>query len=264
MLKVMVFGGFPTAGLEASVGILKVRHLLPLYNARQYKEIDLLVSTLQEITDLDLRTLTDDDFRYFLALVDRTSFTDDTRLVEWRCQNVVDTKPCNSLVTEDTRFRVQAEPHYKLPKGFDWPKVSTLSSAQQIEGYSKEHVEACRWISNGLSLAENVAVATLGEILEAKAFAPTVSVRTEHRCNWCPNHFTVVRPLDIFTYLRVPSPKSVMNMQYNLNSLWGTQDYQELDIASFFYHHGCYVKDKAEADAKRRLEDATRRRYGKG
>ena len=97
----------------------------------------------------------------------------------------------------------------------------------------------------------------------AKSVAHTrVQVKSSHKCNWCPNQFESVRPLDIFTYLRVPTPKSVLNMQYNLNSLWGTQDYQNLEIATFFYHHGCYVKDKAEADAKRKLSEAQRRRYG--
>ena len=264
MLKVMEFGGFPTLGLSASVAVLKVRHLLPLYNARHYKEIGLMVSTLQEITELDLMTLTDDDFRYFLALVDRTSFTEDHRLVEWRCMSPVNGVPCNSLVTEDALFKVSVEPTRVLPTGYAYPRIATLATALDlIDEYGEDHVMACRWLDNGLSLAENVAFATLKEVMGAKSVAHTrVQVKSSHKCNWCPNQFESVRPLDIFTYLRVPTPKSVLNMQYNLNSLWGTQDYQNLEIATFFYHHGCYVKDKAEADAKRKLSEAQRRRYG--
>lgn len=279
------FGGFPSGIQDVGLAKLRCSHMGALYNAHKYNDPALLIEVLQQVCDYDIQKMTDDDLRYLLVLVDRVSYTEDTRIVNWRChaaqwarqtddpelKKVVFTNPfdpefkkgsCNSLNTTDVRYKVNVGKTRQLPHGMQHPRVSTMVQAADLvaNGYNEDLVQAARWVDSDWPLVDVVNDLSLAELAAIKLHMYcALTVSQSLRCNFCPAQHTVTSDLDIMKFLRVFSEKSMMNMQFNLNTLFNASLPEDMPIKTLLYHHGCYLQDKREADKRRRELEAARR-----
>ena len=282
------FGGFPSGIQDVGLAKLRCSHMGPLYNAHKYNDPALLLEVIQQVCDKDLMQMTDDDFRYLLVLIDRVSYTEDTRLIEWRCnapqwfrktddpdlKKVVFVNPfdpafekssCASLNSSEVRYKISAGKARTLPSGMQHPKVSTLAQASELvaDGFNADLVEAARWVDSDWPLRDVVNDLSLAELAVIKLnMYCSVKVTRAMRCNFCPAQHAVTSDLNIMQYLRVFSEKSMMNMQFNLNTLFNASLPEDMPIKTLLYHHGCYQQDKRAAEKQKRELEAARRRGG--
>lgn len=282
------FGGFPSGIQDVGLAKLRCSHMGALFNAHKYNDPALLLEVLQQVCDYDIMTMTDDDLRYLLVLVDRVSYTEDTRLVNWRCHSpqwfrrtddptrmsVVfanpydpefDKRSCDSLNTSEVRYKVNVGKVKTLPAGMQHPRVATLSEAAGLvsSGYNADLVEAARWVDSDWPLMDVVNDLSLAELAIVRLnMYCSLTVSRHMRCNFCPAEHTITSDLNIMQFLRVFSEKSMMNMQFNLNTLFNASLPEDMPIKTLLYHHGCYLQDKREAEKRRRELEARSRRGG--
>lgn len=279
-------GGFPN--LKGDVGLSKLRcnQMTALFNASKYDEPGLLISTLQTATDVDVNLLTDDDLRYLIAMQDRVSYTEDSRVTTWRChapswergepgteeRERVFTNPhdnsftkskCNMLNTQDVRVKVKISEARSLPAGMRYPMANTLQEASELRSRNVNSalIEVARWVDSDWPLLEIINSLSLSEIAVIKKHMHSrVRVVSTLRCGVCQTVHEVDEDLSIRYFLRVYSEKSMLNMYFNLNTLFNTSIPEDQPIKTLLYHHGCYLQDKREADKKRRELEAQRKR----
>lgn len=277
------FSGFPSGISNVGVGKLLCAHMGSLYNASKYNDIDLLVETLQQVCDYPITEMTDDDLRYLLSIMDRVSYTEDTRLLEWRCAgaawrrerteqhepSTVYENPndlsfvrttCGILNTSDVRYKTIVSPARVLPSGMRHPRVKTLLEAQTLTDYPEELRDLARWVDSDWPLRDTIDSLTLPEIAVLRQHRYScVRVRKSVGCNFCMRTTVYEEELNLTRFLRVFSETSMMNMQFNLNTLFNTSITEDTPIKTLLYHHGCYLQDKREADKKKREAAAKRR-----
>lgn len=273
------FSGFPSGLTDVGLSPLLCSHMGPLFNAIKYKSPDLLLDVMQVCCSVDVRKMEDDDFRYLLALVDRVSFTEDSRVLNWRCHaprwirgtegtenyDYVFTNPhhpsyvkgeCGSLNTQDVRMDVVVEGgRRKLPDGMRHPLVGTLDESVVAieEGYPEDTIMAARWVDCDWPLRAIADSLSLSELAFIKRHMYScIRTKMKLRCNHCPNEVTQVNPLDLFAFLRVFSDVSMMNMQFNLSMHFNACIPEDIPLKRLLYSHGCYVQDRREAEKKKR------------
>lgn len=280
-----VFGGFPSGShVEVGIAPMLCQHMAPLFAAVRHRSASMLINVLQAYSDRPLLDLEDDDLRYLLAIFDKVSYTEDTRVVEWRCHNprwirgkegapnfdYVFEDPndpryvpstCGTLNTQYVHYKIVRQKRRKLPEGMCYPTVRTLIEAERAEGdgYPADLLECARWVKSDWPLTDIVDDLTVAEIAEIKkSMHTTIRVERVLRCSSCPHTERVVGDMDIFGYLRVYSDMSMLNMQFNLSTFFKAEIGEDAPIKRLLYHHGCYIKDLKEAEKQRRLRESKR------
>lgn len=282
-----VFGGFPSSStLEVGLAPMLCHHMGPLFAAVRHRSASMLINVVQAYCDRPILDLEDDDFRYLLAIFDKVSYTEDTRVVEWRCHHPkwtrgstgdttydhVYTDPhdpryvqatCDTLNTQSVHYRLIRGARRKLPDGMRYPIIRTMVEAERAEGdgYPADLLECARWVKSDWPLREIADSLTMAEVAEIrKHMHTTMRVERVLKCSFCPNRETIVDDMDIFGFLRVYSDMSMLNMQFNLSTFFNAEIGESAPIKRLLYHHGCYIKDLKEAEKQKRLRESKRGR----
>ncbi len=250
--------GFPLhPDLVVNIGKLKIYTMETIHTAYDIESIELLCKALQEYVDIDLLEMDEPDFIYLLAVIDKTSFPESTRDFEWHCNADINGRSCDSRNTETVRhFRPIFLKPRQLPEGLRYPKMKTYDRAKELGG---DLAQAARWIDSDLDYDSTLKYTSYSDLLEAKQYMhPTGEQEIKLKCAHCITPYTVKRPIDPISYLRVFSPRSILNMKLNLavaiHSMMPDTSY----MSELLYFHSCWEKDKNEAEKKRRLEEAKR------
>ncbi len=248
-----------------------------LYNAQKYRLPDLFVDTLQRFTNVDLRSMYLEDFRYMVAMFDRNSWPQSHRMYEWRCTQpfFVDMKgnrhyerpqgrkfvevPCELLNTEEVRSQRVIEHKWQpMPPGLRHPTVQRWIDAEILaETVCRDLVMHGMYIDSDLPLDQTLEYASPMELLNAANFVfVSCEVETTHTCNRCFRKYKYKNPIDILGYFRVYSDTSMMNMTLDLASAKGIYVPDDITINKLLYWHSAYVQDRNKAAEARALAKA--------
>lgn len=269
----------PVSKTEISIGKIKCSSMASLYNAVKYEQPRILVRELSKYTNADIPNMLLEDFRYLIAMFDKTSWPESHRMYEWRCSNIYHldndgfphldkptdcyTKPvqCSVLNTEEIpRVRVEVNPAHELPEGFHHPRVSHFLDYCDLKDTYGALAEYAMWIDSDKTLADTLATCSYDDLVRAKNIMYTIcEVVIPLTCNRCRKKYTVRNPLDILDFLRVMSDQSMMDMMLNLVNAMSVYLPDDAELAKLLYWHSCYIKDKNAAEEKRRLDDVRRR-----
>lgn len=250
----MRVAGFPTqSSLEADIQKLKVSAMEAIYTAYKQESAELLCDALQPYVSLDLMDMTEPDFVYLLALLDKFSYPESTRDFEWHCHAIKNGKDCDTLNTETIRHHrpifMKARP---LPVGIKYPIMRTFDAARE---YNNELAQAARWIDTDLSYEETLANLSYRDLLRIKPYMQiTGEQELKLKCSSCLSEYKVKKPIDLLGFLRTYSPTSIMNMQLNLAVAVHHMVPATEELERLLYWHSCWEKDRNEAERKRRLE----------
>lgn len=252
-----------------------------LYNAQKYKLPELFVDTLQRFTNVRIRDMYLEDFRYMVAMFDSNSWPKAHRLFEWRCTQdfFVDMRgerhyerprgrkfvevPCNMLNTEEvSKQRVIEHKWYAMPKGVRHPTVQRWIEAELLaETHERTQVMNALYVDSDLSLEETILYTYPAELLYAGSFEYiSCELETTHKCNRCFRTYKHKSPINLLGYLRVYSDTSMNNMTLDLASAKNIYVPDDININKLLYWHSAYVHDKNKAEEARALERSKRNR----
>lgn len=248
-----------------------------LYNAQKYKLPDLFVDTMQRFTNVSIRDMYLEDFRYMIAMFDRNSWPQSHRLYEWRCtQNFfVDMtgerhyeRPrgrkfvevqCGLLNTEEVaRQRIIEHKWRDMPTGLRHPLVRHWIEAETLaETENRTQVMNAMYVDSDLPLAQTMIYADPVDLLNASNYSfVSVELETTHKCNRCLRVYKHTNAIEILNYLRVFSDTSMMNMTLDLASAKNIYVPDDIPINKLLYWHSAYVHDKNKAEEARALARA--------
>ncbi|QYW03780.1 hypothetical protein pEaSNUABM45_00137 [Erwinia phage pEa_SNUABM_45] len=252
-----------------------------LYNAQKYKLPDLFVDTLQRFTNVRVRDMYLEDFRYMLAMFDRNSWPQSHRLYEWRCVQsfFVDMRgerhydrprgrkfvevPCDMLNTEEvSKQRIIEHKWYDVPAGVRHPTVQRWIEAELLaETHERTQVMNALYVDSDLSLEDTILYTDPAELLNAGSYEYiSCELETTHKCNRCFRTYKHKSPINILGYLRVYSDTSMNNMTLDLASAKNIYVPDNININKLLYWHSAYVHDKNKAEEARALEKSKRNR----
>lgn len=245
-----------------------------LYNAQKYKLPDLFVDTLARFTNVNVREMYLEDFRYMIAMFDKDSWPQSHRMYEWRCNEpfYVDMHgerhyerptgrkyvkvPCGVLNTEEVmRHRVISHEWCKLPEGLRHPTVQRWIEAELLaETFDRTMAMNAMYIDSDLPLEQTLLYVNPMEIINAGHYAFTsCELETKHVCNRCFRTYTYTTPIDLLGYFRVYSDTSMMNMTLDLASAKSIYVPDDVSIKKLLYWHSSYVQDKNKAEEARAI-----------
>lgn len=251
-----------------------------LYNAQKHKLPELFVDTLQRFTNVRVRDMYLEDFRYMLAMIDRNSWPQSHRLYEWRCTQTffVDMRgeryydrprgrkfvevECSLLNTEEVmRQKIVTHKWRDLPQGLRHPTVQRWIDAELLaETEDRTQVMNAMYIDSDIPLAQTLEYADPVELLEASNYVfVSCELETTHKCNRCFRTYTYKSPIDILGYFRVFSDTSMMNMTLDLASAKNIYVPDDITINKLLYWHSAYVHDKNKAEEQRALAKAAQK-----
>lgn len=257
-----------------------------LYNAQKYKLPDLFVDTLQRFTNVNLREMYLEDFRYMIAMFDKNSWPQSHRMFEWRCSMnyFVDMQgmthyerphgrkyvevPCKLLNTEDVmRHKVIEHKWRDLPEGLRHPTVGRWIEAELLsETMDRTIVTNAMYIDSDLSLDQTIDYVNPSEVINAGQYVYiSCELETTHKCNRCFRTYKYKNAINILGFFRVYSDTSMMNMTLDLASAKNIYVPDDITINKLLYWHSAYVQDKQRAEEARALAKAAGRgRGGRG
>jgi len=251
-----------------------------LFNAQKHKLPELFVDTLQRFTNVRIRDMYLEDFRYMLAMIDRNSWPQSHRLYEWRCTQTffVDMRgeryydrprgrkfvevECNLLNTEEVmRQKIVTHKWRDLPQGLRHPTVQRWIDAELLaETEDRTQVMNAMYIDSDIPLAQTLEYASPVELLNASNYVfVSCELETTHKCNRCFRTYTYKSPIDILGYFRVFSDTSMMNMTLDLASAKNIYVPDDITINKLLYWHSAYVHDKNKAEEQRALAKAAQK-----
>lgn len=251
-----------------------------LFNAQKHKLPELFVDTLQRFTNVRIRDMYLEDFRYMLAMIDRNSWPQSHRLYEWRCTQTffVDMRgeryydrprgrkfvevECNLLNTEEVmRQKIVTHKWRALPQGLRHPTVQRWIDAELLaETEDRTQVMNAMYIDSDIPLAQTLEYASPVELLNASNYVfVSCELETTHKCNRCFRTYTYKSPIDILGYFRVFSDTSMMNMTLDLASAKNIYVPDDITINKLLYWHSAYVHDKNKAEEQRALAKAAQK-----
>ena len=254
-----------------------------LYNAQKYKLPELLVDTLNHFTNVDIRQMYLEDFRYMLAMFDKNSWPVSHRMYEWRCTRpfYVDmrhnrhyTRPldrqyheieCDMLNTEEvSKFKVVTNEWRKdLPKGLRHPTVQRWIEAyilSEDETVGKIAFDAM-YIDSDLNIIDTINNTDPDEMIRAAQYQFAIcELETTFKCGRCGRTYVQRSPVDFLSYLRTYSDTSMMNMTLDLTSNKGTYIPDDVSIEKLLYWHSCFLKDLQRAKEEAALKAAAKGR----
>lgn len=271
----------PSGRKDARINQITANHMNSLYNAQKYKLPELLADTLQHFTNIKVREMLLEDFRYMLAMFDKDSWIVSHRMYEWRCESdfYVDAthnryyqRPvgrkyhvvkCNRLNTEEvSKFRVVGNPWRKLPNGLRHPTVQRWIEAVELAETEGDVAFKAMWIDSDLSLDATLDNTSPEELMfaERHMFA-SCELETEFKCGNCFRTYKQRSQIDLLNFFRVHSSTSMMNMALDLTTSKGAYIPDDIPIAKLLYWHSCFIKDKQRAEEERllRLQQKPRR-----
>lgn len=270
----------PSGRSDCRISQITADAMSSLFNAQKHKLPELFVDTLQRFTNVKIREMYLEDFRYMLAMFDRNSWPQSHRLYEWRCTTpfFVDMRgeryydrpkgckfvevECNLLNTEEVmRQRVIQHKWRDLPKGLRHPTVQRWIEAELLaEHENRTQVMNAMYIDSDIPLAQTLEYADPIELLEASNYVyVSCELETTHKCNRCFRTYKYTNPIDILGYFRVFSDTSMMNMTLDLASAKNIYVPDDITINKLLYWHSAYVHDKNKAEEQRALALAAQR-----
>lgn len=249
-----------------------------LYNASKYELPAVLIDALQPYINVPILDLLEEDFKQVLAWFDKASYPETLRNYNWRCtqpywadaQNNIEYEnpksqdfklfECNTLNSEQVRdFKVTTAQISELPEYMKWPTVRDMLECYTAidEGHSPKIAEAAKWFNHEGSVSERIIHMTMTDVININHKRRScVNIRTSFKCNCCGRKYSHFAPLNPLKFLRTYSPQSVMDMSWNLTSFLDAYIPDDAPLMKFLYWHGCYVKDKNEAEERKRLAAA--------
>lgn len=271
----------PSGRTDVTIGRLLTSDMALLHNACQYELAPQFVQAIQRIVNVNLMDMLEEDFKYLLAWVDKTSYPDALRNYNWRCvkpywadaNNVVVFNDPNSvkfkkfeclkLNSEQVRDMsvIQTKMH-TLPSNMHWPTVREWveSVEAQDQGFDPRVVEVAKWWNSDKRVEDRIQDITFRESVQVRAYIDSkVQVKLKLKCNFCGRVYEHTQPLKLFKFLRTYSPTSIMDMAWNLTSYLESYIPDDVPLVKFLYWHSCYVKDKNEMEEKRRIQEAARK-----
>lgn len=258
----------PSGRTDVRIEQITADAMSSLFNAQKYKLPELFVDTLQRFTNVRVRDMYLEDFRYMVAMFDRDSWPQSHRLYEWRCSQpfFVDMRgeryydrptrckfvevECDMLNTEEVmKQRVVASKWTDLPQGLRHPTVQRWIEAEVLsETMDRTQVMNAMYIDSDLSLELTLEYAAPVELLNARRHAfVSCELETTHKCNKCFREYTYKTPIDILAYFRVFSDTSMMNMTLDLASAKSIYVPDDITINKLLYWHSSYVYDRNKA-----------------
>lgn len=242
-----------------------------LFTAMRYRSPDMLLEAIQDLCTENVYEMEDDDFRYLLACIDKTSYTEDTRVMNWRClaprwirgvpntpgfdyvpenpHNPAYTKStCDSLNTQDVRLKVRVTGKRRtLPDGMRHPKIKTLVEAHEAisAGYPEDLINCARWVDSDWSLVDIADSLELAEIATIKQnMYSIIEVEQKLRCGFLPQRGNALRSA---RHLWLPS--CIQRRVHDEHAVQPEHAFQrahseDVPIKRLLYHHGCYVVAK--------------------
>ncbi|QZE56329.1 hypothetical protein pEaSNUABM40_00133 [Erwinia phage pEa_SNUABM_40] len=276
MLEIYV----PSGRTDVRIDQITANAMSSLFNAQKHKLPELFVDTLQRFTNVKIREMYLEDFRYMLAMFDRNSWPQSHRLYEWRCTQpfFVDMRgeryydrphgrkflevDCNMLNTEEVmRQKILTHKWRELPKGLRHPTVQRWVEAELLaETHNRTQVMNAMYIDSDVPLEQTLEYTDPVELIEAGNYVfVSCELETTHKCNRCFRTYTYRTPIDILGYFRVFSDTSMMNMTLDLASAKGIYVPDDITINKLLYWHSAYVHDKNKAEEQRALALAAQR-----
>lgn len=270
----------PSGRSDCRISQITADAMSSLFNAQKHKLPELFVDTLQRFTNVKVREMYLEDFRYMLAMFDRNSWPQSHRLYEWRCTTpfFVDMRgeryydrprgckfvevDCGLLNTEEVmRQRIVQHKWRDLPRGLRHPTVQRWIDAELLaEHENRTQVMNAMYIDSDIPLAQTLEYADPIELLNASNYVyVSCELETTHKCNRCFRTYTYKSPIDILGYFRVFSDTSMMNMTLDLASAKNIYVPDDITINKLLYWHSAYVHDKNKAEEQRALALAAQR-----
>lgn len=257
----------PSGRSDTRIDKITADSMSSLYNAQKYKLPDLLVDTLARFTNIDIRSMYLEDFRYMLAMFDRDSWPTSHRTYEWRCvQNFfVDmtgnryyTKPkgkisrsipCDMLNTEEvSKYRVVTNKWQQPPQGLCNPTVSRWIEAYTASEDIGSIALTAMYIDSDLSIIDTLNNISPDELMRASSYAWSIcELETTFKCGRCFREYVQRTPIDLLGYLRTFSDTSMMNMSMDLTTSKGAYIPDNIPISKLLYWHSCFLKDLQKA-----------------
>lgn len=253
-------------------------YMTSLYNAQKYKLPELLVDTLTKFTNVNLREMYLEDFRYMLAMFDKDSWPASHRMYEWRCTRpfYVDmrhnrhyTRPldrqyhevqCNMLNTEEvSKFRVVTNKWRNLPQGMKHPTVQRWIDAYVISEEIGDIAFRAMYIDSDLGLMDTINNTDPDEIMNVSNYMFEIcELETTFKCGRCTREYKQRTQIDLLGYLRTYSDTSMMNMMMDLTTNKGAYIPDNILIGKLLYWHSCFIKDMQRAKEEAALAAAKR------
>ena len=270
----------PSGRTDVRIDQVTADAMSSLFNAQKYKLPELFVDTLQRFTNVKVRDMYLEDFRYMVAMFDRDSWPQSHRLYEWRCLQsfFVDMKgerhydrpigcksvevDCNMLNTEEVmRQRIVSHKWRDLPAGLRHPTVQRWIEAETLsEDTDRTQYMNAMYIDSDLPLEQTLEYASPLELMNASNYVfISCELETTHKCNKCFRSYVHKSPIDLLGYLRVFSDTSMMNMTLDLASAKSIYVPDNITINKLLYWHSAYVHDKNKAEEQRALAKAAQK-----
>ena len=269
----------PSGRSGVRIAPLTLRAMSALYNASKYELPVILIDALQPYVNVNIMDMLEEDFKQLLAWFDKSSYPESLRNYNWRC-----TKPywanadnhilyddpndeaykifdCKTLNSEQVRdFKVTSNPLFDLPESMKWPTVRDMVECYTAidEGHSPQIAEAAKWfVAEGATLSDRIIKMKMSDVIRINhKRVSCVNIRTTFKCNCCGRKYAHSAPMNPMKFLRTYSPQSIMDMSWNLTSFLDAYIPDDVPLMKFLYWHGCYVKDRNEAEERRRLAEA--------
>ncbi len=259
----------PSGRSGVRIGMITADVMGSLYNAQKYRLPDLFIDTLQNFTNVDIRTMYMEDFRMLVAWFDRNSWPQSHRTYEWRCKKKFYSamngerfyeRPrgrkyieveCNMLNTEDVmKHRVISHPWRDPRPGCRHPTVQRWAEYETLaETFDPTLAQAALYMDSDLSLEDTIKYSSPRDLMYA-GIDPYISceIETKHKCNKCFREYVYTNPIDILGYLRVFTETSMMNMTLDLASVNKLYVPDDITINKLLYWHSSYIQDKQKAE----------------
>lgn len=269
MLEIQLPSGRTDVRIEKTFTLDK---MASLHNAQKYTLPEVFVKTLQHFTNVDLKEMLLEDFRYFIAMFEKSSWPDSHRSYEWRCTTpyYLDMRhnihfvrpqrkkfvevPCNKLNTEEiARQQIQEYPWREMPAGYKHPTVAKwIEHFTLIEEYGEKIAEAAMWLDSDVDLKTTLKHSSLSEILGAGKYAFRIcALKTVFKCNHCMRVYETIQPFEILNHLRTYSDQSMMNMTLDLAASNNIYVPDDAPLMKLLYWYSCYIKDLNNAKEER-------------
>lgn len=271
----------PSGRSDVRIKKISADYMTGLYNAQKYKLPDLLVDTLAHFTNVNIRDMYLEDFRYMLAMFDKDSWPRSHRMYEWRCTQpfFVDMQgkrhykrpldrmsnevECNMLNTEEvSKFRTVTNKWRDMPQGLCHPTVARWIEAYVLSEEIGDIALQAMYIDSDLSIRDTINNTPPDELMRAAQHMFEIcELETTFKCGRCFREYTQRTPVDLLGYLRTYSDTSMMNMTMDLTTNKGAYIPDDILIGKLLYWHSCFIKDMQRAKEEAAL---LRSKRGKG
>lgn len=244
--------------------------------------------------------LTDGDFQFLCAWLRMHSYPTAPSQVSWTCHNNYITtkglepyvgavpsasamerlglkhKHCGKknveIVHNNSVHILSLEETFEgLPKGTDFPRISTLPEAEALlaaDPSARDIIKMARWVEKFDTIKKKIKWLESQKTLDLYMNIQKAMKVGEHGiyekhplwCRECDNRLVHKAEFNPFTFFADNKDKDIMDIQYTLLSEFGMQPDDDLPCKKLLYLYSCLAKDRQVAEEKRRLNEAVRSR----